>query len=413
MPFMPRVPRTALAAVGVLAFCMVMTALGRGMGETFAVFLLPLGEEFGWERASVVSIYTLYMVATGIGSPLAGVTFDRFGARFVYTAGLAALALGYWLAGRLTELWQFYICISIMGGIGAAMIGIVPTQSLVSRWFDRRLATALALAYAGLGLGTQLLAPVSQLTIEATGWRAAYGHFGLMFALLVPLVLVMPWRRIAEGAAGNPRSAPRGKATSGPVLRDVIWTWTFWAFFLIFFLTAAAVYSVSLEVVAYLVELGYTKLHAASVFGSAALVSFAGMTLTGIAADRWSRPVVATFSFGLTIIGIGAVALIQVWPSPALPFVFIVCFGLSMGARGPIITTLMAQIFAGRGLGSIYGFINLGQGLGAGAGAFMAGLLYDLTGGYNTGFAASVACAVAGAALFWMVPEIRRDRPAR
>ena len=56
MPFMPRVSRTALAAVGVLAFCMLMTALGRGMGETFAVFLLPLGEEFGWERASVVSI---------------------------------------------------------------------------------------------------------------------------------------------------------------------------------------------------------------------------------------------------------------------------------------------------------------------------------------------------------------------
>ena len=34
------------------------------------------------------------------------------------------------------------------------------------------------------------------------------------------------------------KKATRGKATSGPVLRDVIWTWTFWAFFLIFFLTA-------------------------------------------------------------------------------------------------------------------------------------------------------------------------------
>ena len=73
--------------------CVVMTALSRGAGETFSVFLLPLSGHFDWERASVASIYSVYMVSVGLGSLLAGVTFDRFGARFNYLAGSFILAL--------------------------------------------------------------------------------------------------------------------------------------------------------------------------------------------------------------------------------------------------------------------------------------------------------------------------------
>ena len=82
-------------------------------------------------------------------------------------------------------------------------------------------------------------------------------------------------------------------------------------------------------------------------------------------------------------------------------------FGLSAGARGPIITTLMAQQFAGRGLATIYGATNLGQGVGAAAGAFASGWLYDLTGGYNAGFLLCSVFTFMGASLFWLVPEIR------
>ena len=39
--------------------------------------------------------------------------------------------------------------------------------------------------------------------------------------------------------------------------------------------------------------------------------------------------------------------------------IFIVCFGLSAGARGPIVTTQMAELFAGRGLASILELLAL------------------------------------------------------
>ena len=74
-------------ALLVLGFCIVLTALSRGAGETFGVFLLPLSEHFSWERAQVASVYSVYMVSLGVGSLLSGLLFDRFGPRSNYVLG--------------------------------------------------------------------------------------------------------------------------------------------------------------------------------------------------------------------------------------------------------------------------------------------------------------------------------------
>ena len=50
-------PIRFLPALAVFAFCLMMIAASRGMGETYAIFLLPLSDSFGWNRASVTSIY--------------------------------------------------------------------------------------------------------------------------------------------------------------------------------------------------------------------------------------------------------------------------------------------------------------------------------------------------------------------
>ena len=70
-----------------------------------------------------------------------------------------------------------------------------------------------------------------------------------------------------------------------------------------------------------------------------------------------------------------------------------------------------AEIFAGRGLASIFGATNIGQGCGAALGAIIAGFLYDATGGYNTGFVVSLIFALVGLSMFWFVPAIRYRRP--
>ena len=384
-----------------------MTALSRGAGETFSVFLLPLSGHFDWERASVASIYSVYMVSVGLGSLLAGVTFDRFGARFNYLAGSFILAGTYLTAGNLDQLWQFYIVIGVGGGIGASMIGLVPTQSLVSRWYHKRLSTALSIGYASQGLGTLTLVPLVQWFIERAQWQQAYGYIGWIFVVVFLVMLVLPWNSIEAGAADNPRKISKGKATGGMTLREALSTRAFWAFFGIFAATAIGIFGVSLQSVAYLIDQGYSELEAAFAFGTVGMLSFVGMVITGIAAEYWPRHLVASFSYTLSLVGIGALALMQADINPILLMTFVLGMGLSSGARGPIITTLMAESFAGRGLASIYGAANIGQGLGAALGALAGGLLYDFTGNYNAGFLFCAISLLFGLALFWVVPEIR------
>jgi len=396
----------------VLAFCVLMTAVSRGAGETFGVFLLPLSEHFAWERAEVASVYSVYMVALGVGSLLAGLLFDRFGARSNYLLGCFLLLFAYSAAGQLTELWQFYLVLGVAGGVGAAMVGIIPSQSLIARWFDKRMATAMSLSYAGQGLGTLSLVPLAQVMLDRVGWIDAYRSGALLFLFFLLLVLVMPWQAISRGAAANPRKTIDGKSRLGLSLREALKTPAFWGFFGIFSFTAIGIFGVSLQTVAYLVEQGFDEVDASIAFGVVGMLSFAGMALTGFAADRWPKHLVATFSYTLSFIGIAAVALLQWSDSWVLLSIFVLAFGLSAGARGPIITTLMAEHFSGKGLASIYGAANLGQGVGAAIGAFSAGWLFDVTGGYNSGFLFCSIFTFLGASLFWLMPQIRHARPA-
>jgi len=131
--------RTALV---VLALCFTLAVLGRGLSESFTVFLKPISENFGWDRAQVVSIYSLTWLISGLTAPLVGRLFDHSGPRIVYALGLFLLGAAFLIAGRAQALWQFQISIGLCVGIGVAFIGNVPNSMLLGRWFGPKLPTA-------------------------------------------------------------------------------------------------------------------------------------------------------------------------------------------------------------------------------------------------------------------------------
>ena len=394
----------------VLLYCLTLTSISRGAGESFAVFLLPLSTHFSWDRASVASIYSIYMVCLGLGSLLSGLSFDKYGPRFNYMVGLGLLSIAYGFLGNFSSIWQFYAFLGVLGGLGASMVGVIPAQSLVSRWFDKNLGAALSIAYAGQGLGVLIMAPLSQISIDHFGWQLSYKYISYVFIVLLILVSFLPWKIISSGSKNNPRKTRNGMAIGGISLKKAILKKTFWGFFFIFCFTAIGIFGISLHVVAYLVFVGFSEVEAAFSFGIAGILNFLGMVLTGLAADRYPRHLVATVSYALSFIAIFSLAFMQVNSSMIFLVLFIIGFGLSAGARGPIITTLMAEIFAGKGLASIYGATNLGQGIGAATGAILAGFLFDLTGGYNFGFILCSIFTFCGALLFWIIPEIRNAK---
>ena len=393
----------------VVAICVGMNMLSRGVGETYAVFLLPLESEFGWGRATLTAVYSTYMLVHGLAAPLVGLLFDRLGPRLLYAGGTLSLGGGYWLAGHLDAVWQFHLCVGVLGGIGVAAIGMVPASALVSRWYRRRLGTAMGFTYAGLGMGVIVVVPFTQWLIERTGWRATYETLGAFLLVLVAVLLILPWRRFS---AGDPDLAAERtvSAEGGWTLRRATRTAAFWGLFAVFFFTAAAIFGTVLQAVAYLVEIGFAPLQAATAFGALGVMSVLGMVLAGWLADRVGRRRTVTVSFTLTVVGIGILFLLARFPYYWLLVVFVLCFGVSQGSRGPVVSTLCAELFPGGGIGAIYGALTLGMGTGAAFGAWISGWLRDATGGYEAIFLFSTVSALLGLAQFWIIPALARGR---
>src|ERR1700710_1773134 len=109
-------------ALNVLAVCFTLSVLGRGLQESFTVFLLPISQAFGWDRGDVVSIYSLTALCVGLASPLVGRLFDHSGPRAVFVTGLTLIGGALLAAAYAQKLWQFQITIGIALGFGVACI---------------------------------------------------------------------------------------------------------------------------------------------------------------------------------------------------------------------------------------------------------------------------------------------------
>src|SRR5690606_9107229 len=191
-------PALPLVAI-VLALAFGCNFIGRGIAETWAVFLLPIEAEFGFARSEVTSVYSIYLVVAGLAAPFSGMAFDRFGPRFCYLVGMACVGLGTFAAGWAQARWHFVLANGLTVGIGASLIGMVPASVMIGRWFHAGLGRAVAFAYAGFGTGILLLVPLSQFLIEWIGWRNAYHALGAGLTVVGLGLLALPWRRIAAG----------------------------------------------------------------------------------------------------------------------------------------------------------------------------------------------------------------------
>lgn len=379
--------------------------IGRGVGDTFIVFLLPLSEAFGWKRGEVSSVYSFYLVVTGLAAPLTGMLLDRWGARIVYPAGMLLLGAGCLVAGHLDKLWQFQACIGILNGMAVSMLGMVPASMLISRWFRERVSTAMGIAYAGFGTGTLVIVPLAQVLIESHGWRDTYRILGFGALALFPFLFLLPWRAIAAGPAraSRPVSATGTfEQTRAWPLRSAIGTRPYWQLVQVFAFTAMGMYAMLSQIVAYLVQVGLAPLEAATAFGMAGLLSVLGMTASGWSSDRFGFRATATVSFALTFTGIALLLLLSFHPARWLVIPFVLLFGISQGARGPIVASLTARQFKGAGFATIYGTIYACMSMGAAFGSWISGVLYDATGGYRASFAFSMTCVLLAASPFWM-----------
>jgi MFS family permease len=395
-------------ALNVLALCFTLALLGRGLGESFTVFLKPISENFGWDRAQVVSVYSLTWLAGGLTAPVVGRLFDRYGPRTVYSLGLLLLGGAFLVASHAQALWQFQLSVGLCVGIGIAFIGNVPNSILLGRWFGARLPTAMAVVYSAAGAGVLVLLPASQILIDHIGWRGAYQIFGIAALCLLMPLLLLPWRLFSTGSPHIAKKADPDFVDGGWTLVSAMRHHAFWALFATFFFTAVGMYALAAQIVAYLIDAGFPPLQAATAWGFSGVALLFGMLgVTQLDSIIGRRPSVL-LSYAISIVGIILLWLLQFNPNFWLLAAFVVTLGSMIGSRGPLITATAMKIFRGERVGTIYGTISIGSGLGSGLGAWAGGLIHDWTHSYNPVIAFALVAVVLGMIPFLVVPALRR-----
>jgi MFS family permease len=225
--------------------------------------------------------------------------------------------------------------------------------------------------------------------------------------LLLPL-LVLPWRLFSKGSPTLARSAATDFIDQGWTLHGAMRHHAFWALFATFFFTAIGMYAITAQVVAYLIDAGFPPLQAATAWGFSGVVLLFGMLgvswLDGIIGRRPS----VLFSYALSIIGLIMLWLLQWYPNIWMLTGFVVCFGSMIGSRGPLLTATAMKIFRGERVGTIYGTISIGSGLGSAFGSWCGGLIHDVTHSYNPLIAFALVSVLLGMIPFLVVPALRR-----
>jgi MFS family permease len=304
-----------------------------------------------------------------------------------------------------------------------ALAGPVSLSALLAVWFVRRRGTIIGLAFAGMGVGVKIIGPLSQSLILQIGWRhtlLAFALFTLAYALLMALTL----RNTPQDVGLRPygaRPLPEALARSGTpavlslqdwTVRRAIRTREFWALAAVQMFIPLGIFPISLHLVAYLADLGFSKVLAAAVLGHMGLMSSCGRIIFGALSDRLGRFGGVIVSIACSQIGIVVLLRISdasvVWPL----YVYAVFFGLGYGARGPIISAIAADLFAGRQFGTIFGLISIGHGIGGALGPWMGGVVYDHFGHYTLAFMFALVALFGVVAGFWLATR-RLESAAR
>jgi MFS family permease len=182
----------------------------------------------------------------------------------------------------------------------------------------------------------------------------------------------------------------------------------FWLLFIARVGAASGTTVIVTHQVAHVVDVGFSKLLAASIFGLAGLTSSFGRVIFGFIADRLTKQAAYTLNVMMTIVGVGALMILREPSQAWLLYVYVIFFGIGFGSRAVIFSSLTADIFSGKGFGSILGYSTVAVGVGGALGSYFGGAFYDWTGSYTVSFTLSTLLLTISDVCIWLaaVPSV-------
>lgn len=378
------------AAVGFSFMSVMTTAMGA--------FIDPLGREFGWSRTLLSSGLPISAAVSVLLSPFVGILIDRHGSRRMALPGLAALMLATcafgFANGSVSQwflLWIFYALVSL-----AVTVNV--WTAAVAAAFAAGRGLALGLTLAGTAAAQAITPPLSTWLIAAYGWREAFVWLGLGWggaALLLCIFFFRDPRERVAAASGREARLAGGSQLSGLSIPEAWRNPGLWRIAISTFLLMVLTIGLLIHQIPILTEVGVSRENAAWLAGLGGVAGIIGKLVTGALIDRYRANWVGGLTLGATALAFGL--LLDGVRTPMLIVVAMVINGYAAGTKLQICSYLTSRYAGLRNFGTIFGFMGSLVSLGSALGPLLAGLVYDLTGGYTPFLiAGTVGCLLCG-----------------
>ena len=381
----------------VVSGCFFVLMINAGFAfYGLAVYLNAFSNEKGWALGTISLGTTIFFVVGGAVGVWSARLIARYDVRYIIVVGAILSGAALALLGQVDEQWQLFVVYAFFA-VGYALAGLVPTTTVVTRWFQARRAVALSVASTGLSVGGIVITPVAKRFIDEYGLAATTPWLGLVMTVsLIPVAwfIVRPDPE-AEGWAPDGGRLAVGESAAvlqGMSFGDAVQTRFYQA------VTFGYVLALGSQVggIQQLVKLVEDRTDAAT--ARFALTALAATSVLARLAGGRLVQVIPMMKFTVIIAGLQTLALaaLSVVESKLLIFLVIMLFGCTIGNLLMMQPLLLAQRFGVRDYPKIYSRSQFIAVIGVAGGPLLLGWLYDVSGSYRVPYLAAAGCCVVG-----------------
>ncbi|MBI20725.1 MAG: hypothetical protein CL780_00565 [Chloroflexi bacterium] len=365
-----------------------------GVRNGFGIFVEIWEKEFYASTASISFAASIGLLTQGIAQPILGRLADIYGGRIIILNTMIILVLGGFAIalanGVIFLIFIYGIIISFAsGGIGGSVSGVV-----IVRWFRKRRGTALSVLAAGGSVGGLICVPLMAYIMDLYNWRVSWIVLGLLGVISIPVIWIIIKNRPSElGMCPDGENLDNSKNFNneddeqGPLVvnrwKDSLKSWPIWQLSAGYFVCGVTTSSIGVHYIRWAISEDVSTNTAALAFGVLSAINAISVVIVGIFADRIERRTMLGAVYLLR--GLAFVALI-VFPGYQAVWIFALLGGMSWLATVPLTSSLTADIYGVKNLGTLFGLASLSHAIGGAIATYLFGYAFDLFGSYDIPF---------------------------
>lgn len=385
----------------VLAACFFATLISGGVRSSFGVFVIPMEQEFNWTRDTISFALAVGVFCNAIATPLVGWIYDSRpeGGKTVITLSLLILGAATILLSLTSNIVFLIIVYGFLISIAGTGVSFVTIHALIARWFNRKRGFALSISSAGVSVGAVLFAPFASYLILLSGWRISWvvlGAFILFLAFPLSLIILrnnpkdvdQHEHEELQSIDGTMSSSEPGSKAFAANLSNSSWmrvlkSLPIWQISIAYFVCGTTTTMMAVHYVPFAIDRGMNPGNAALAFGFMMGINGLGVVMIGFFSDFMQRKNLLAITYSVRGLAYGSLlvfdGILGIW-------IFAFIAGLSWVASASLTSSIAADIYGLKKMGTIVGIMTFSHQIGGAIAIYLTGFLFEKTGGYELPF---------------------------